>query len=292
VGLWLLGYGLPLALVLGGIATATAPAATIAVIKEVRARGRFTDLLSGIVALDDVFALLLFSALSAVAGVLLSAGGGATVAGDVALELLGFVGLGVALGVPTAYLSGRIKSGEATLLEVLGVVLVLTGITRWLGASPLIAGVVLGRVVANLAKHHERPIRALENVEEPVLVLFFLLTGASLDIVALRNVGAIGAAYVALRVAGKASGTFAGCTLAQVDGPTRRWLGTALLPHAGVALGLALEASDRFPVLAGTLLTVKVTATVLFELTGPILTRIALRRVGESTIDTARPPVA
>ncbi len=270
-----------IALLLAGIATATAPAATVAVVKELKSRGNLTDTLLRVVAIDDLFALVLFSVLAAAAGVVSGTGSSGELIGDAAIEIGGAIGLGIAIGVPAGLLTGRIKPGEATLLEGLGIVLLSVGLATWLGLSPLLLAVVTGITVANLAKHHTRTFREIENIEWPFLVLFFVLAGASLETESLENIGWIGAGYVLLRTAGKLLGAYVGGRLFHFPETTNRWLGMALLPHAGVALGLALIAAEQFPEFGEDILSVTVVATVVFELIGPLATRLAVTRAGE-----------
>ncbi|MHC5011075.1 MAG: cation:proton antiporter [Planctomycetota bacterium] len=282
VGLGLLALGAPgdIALLLAGIATATDPAATLDVAREVHARGSFTTILRGVVAADDAWGLIVFSLLLCGAGMWNGELAWAVLA-DGAHELGGAVLLGIALGVPMAYLTGRIRPGEPTLFEALGLVFLCGGIALWLEVSFLLAAMVMGCVVANLARHHRRPFHAIEGIERPFLVVFFLLSGAALRLDSLATVGAVGVAYVGLRVLGRWVGTQAGGALGAAGPPVRRWMGLALLPQAGVALGMALVAAERFPHHADVLLPVAVGGTVLFELIGPVATRIALRRAGD-----------
>ena len=278
-GLLALGVSLPVALVLAAIAPATAPAACMDVVRESGAEGPFSRLVLGVVAVDDVWGLMLFSALLAWAGALAGVGGEGALAHGL-WEIGGAVGLGVALGAPMAYATGRIRAGEPTRTEAVGMVLLCGGLALWLEVSFLLASVVMGAVVVNLARHHERPFHEIEHIEDPFLVMFFVFSGASLHLDALASIGWLSAAYVALRVAGRLAGGWLGSTAAGLDGPARRWMGPALLPQAGIALGLALVAAQRLPQLEE-VLPVIVLSTVVFELGGPLLTRWALQRVGE-----------
>jgi Kef-type K+ transport system membrane component KefB len=273
------GAGIQLALILAGIAPATAPAATIDVVREARTKGPFRQLLLGIVAVDDAWGLILFSVCSAAAAAVAGMDGYATPLGAAGWEIGGAVLLGVTLGVPAAKLTGLIEPGEPTLSEALGIVFLCGGLAIWLGVSFLIASMVLGVVVANLAKHHRRPFHAIENIEWPFMVLFFVLAGASLQLTALETIGLVGAVYIIARAVGRVLGGWLGGWLCRADTSTRRWIGWALMPQAGVALGMALVASSRSPHLKEIVLPIVISSTILFELAGPVLTRHALRRV-------------
>jgi Kef-type K+ transport system membrane component KefB len=283
-GLLLAGVDTAMALLLGGIAVATDPAATFAVVRERRAKGPFTRTLLAVVALDDVIALGLFGLLASVA-FYLTEQNGTSALGEAAWEIFGAVLLGMALGLPAAALTGRVRPGLPTQEEAYGVVLLCAGLALALDVSFLLTSVVLGATVANRGKHHERPFREIERIEWPALTVFFVLAGASFDLSNLSAVGWLGIGYLLLRSAGKVLGGALGGKLAHMEPAQRWWLGAALLPQAGVAIGLSLLAADRFPDVADDLLAVVITATVLFELVGPILTRLALERVGESNPD-------
>jgi len=276
----LLGVPLEIALMLAGIAPATAPAATVDVIHEYQAKGRFTETLLGIVAIDDAWGLFVFSLLLSIAQALSGQGGAGEMLAASGWEIGGAILLGLLLGLPMAYLTGRIRPGEPTQAEALGLVLLCAGLAVWAEVSYILAAMTMGAVVSNLAKHHDRPFHTIEGIEWPFLILFFLLAGAALHVDALAHLGLLGAGYIGLRVIGRLLGTRLGGWLSGADTTTRRWIGLALLPQAGVAIGMALVASQRFPELKDIILTVVLGSTVVFELIGPVITRRVLIRVG------------
>jgi len=278
VGLMLLGVPKEIAILLGCLASATDPAAIFDVINEGKHRGRFKNLLLSVVAIDDAWALLLFAiGVSIVSHLNGQAGDGAALllAGH---DIIGALALGLALGLPAALLTGRIKSGQPILSEALGLVFICGGLALWLEVSFLIASMTLGAVIANIAQHHDSPFHAIEGVEWPFMLTFFVMAGATLDLSAAAGVGAIGVAYIGLRVAGKLLGGYLGALGCHADTTTRYWMGLALLPQAGVAIGMALVASSYFPEYKQTLLSVTIGSTVLFEMIGPIFTQLALQK--------------
>lgn len=279
----LFGVSMEIALLLAGVAPATAPAATVDVVHEYGAKGEFTDTLLGIVAIDDAWGLLVFSLLLATVQSLSGVEGAWQIIQTGAWEVGGAILLGIVLGLPMAYLTGRIQPGEPSQAEALGVVLLGAGIAEWLNVSYILTAMALGATVANLAKHHGRPFSAIEGIEWPFLILFFLLAGASLHIDALAQAGALTAGYIALRIAGRLIGTRLGGWLSDTDTTIRQWIGLALLPQAGVAIGMALIASQHFPEIKGVILPVVLGATVIFEIVGPIATRWTLIHVGDIT---------
>lgn len=280
-GLALVGVALPLALLIAGIATATDPAATRDVIRQSRAEGPFSETLQGVVAIDDAWGLIAFSLILIVVNALVG-NGVATVLEHAAWEFGGAVGVGVAVGVPAAYLSGRVREGEPSQAEALAVVFLIAGLSEWLGVSFLMAGVVAGLIVVNCAKHHTRPFSAIEGMEYPFMLLFFFLAGASLQIDHGRAFATVIGAYAAFRILSRAIGGWVGCRLSDAPAAWRPLAGLALLPQAGVAVGMALVAANHFPQYREVILPVAIGTTVLFEIFGPFATMIALRRAGEA----------
>ncbi len=281
VGLTLIGVPIEVALLLAGISTATAPAATADVVHEIGAEGPFSQTLLGMVAIDDAWGLIAFTLVLAFVHVLNGDGATTSVMLHGLWELVGALALGALLGVPMAYLSGRISAGEPLQAEALGMVFLCGGLALWLEVSFILAAMVMGAVVTNLARHHRRPFHAIEGIEWPFLVLFFVLAGASLEIDALWAAGAGLLGYLVLRVLGRLAGAWLGGSLCGVDAAQRWWLGLAMLPQAGVALGMALIAAQHLPTLGQIIIPVVVGATVIFEIAGPVLTRMALRYAGE-----------
>jgi len=279
-GLALLGVPLPVALLLSGIATATAPATTQDVVNQVRAKGPFADVLLGIVAIDDAWGLIFFSILLVVAKSVTGDGGQAILINSL-WEIIGAVGVGVAIGLPAAYLTGRLHKGEPMQTEALGLVFLCAGIALWLEVSYLLAGIVMGAIVVNLAKHHNRPFHEIKQIEWPFMVLFFVLAGAVLNLSSLQDIGIIGVAYILLRLLSRISGGWLGATIAGAPHLHRKWIGIALTPQAGVALGMALIAGNHLPELKELLLAIVIGSTIVFEVVGPIFTQMALRRVGK-----------
>lgn len=277
---WLLTGDLVLALLLGALASATDPAATADVVRESGADGAFTETLLGVVSVDDVWGVFVFSLLLGAAA-MLDGGNGMVALTHGLWDIGGALVLGVVLGVPAAYATGRISRGDPTLAEALGLVFLCLGAARWLEVSFLLAAVVMGMVVANLAHHHKRPFHAIEHIQWPFMLVFFLLAGAALELDALPAVGWLGAAYIVARVAGRLLGASAGAGWRAMGTGTGLWMGAALLPQAGVAVGMALVAAQRFPERADLLLSVVLASTVVFEIVGPPMTRLALRRAKE-----------
>ena len=268
---------LEIAILLGCIAAATAPAATFDVVLESGSTSRFSRLLLAIVAIDDAWALLLFSLGLALISLLTGMQGISASLLDATYEVGGALLLGGLIGLPAAYLTGRLKPGQPMLTEALGLVFTCGGAAIWLDVSFLIAAMAMGAVITNLARHHDYPFHEIENIEWPFMVVFFILAGASLEIDIAANLGLIGAVYLLARIAGKLLGVWVGARASHANKEVRRWMGLALMPQAGVAIGMALLTANRFPEYQQTILSIVISTTVVFELFGPVFTSMALK---------------
>jgi Kef-type K+ transport system membrane component KefB len=247
---------------------------------ESNEKGPFADLLLSIVALDDVWALTLFGIGVAVVSSISGYHTGHAPLLAAVKDIGGAVMLGLAIGFPAAYLTGRLKPGQPILSEALGLVFVCGGIAIRLEVSFLIASMVMGAIIANFAKHHEYPFHEIEGIEWPFMVIFFVLAGASLELSAMGEIGLVGLVYCVCRAAGKILGARIGSQCCRADRKIKSWMGVALLPQAGVAIGLALVAANHLPEYRQILLSVVIGSTVFFEIIGPVFTRLALHRVG------------
>jgi len=276
IGLSLIGMPADIALLLACIAAATAPAATFETVMEFGTPGKFATLLLLVVALDDIWGLMLFSLALSVVSVMNGNESEFSPLMMMLRDIGGGVFIGLLLGLPAAFLTGRIKPGQPMLTEALVLTLLCVGLTLWAEASFLIAAIVMGAVITNTARHHEYPFHAIENIERPFLVVFFVLAGAALELELLWQASLIGAVYIGCRVLGKIVGALAGSRFSSESPTTGRWMGIALLPQAGVAMGMALLAATAFPDYRDILLPVVIGATVLFEIVGPFGTRMAL----------------
>ncbi|MGJ8623074.1 MAG: cation:proton antiporter [Yoonia sp.] len=281
LGLTALGLPFGLALVLAAIASATAPAATSDVIKQSGVDNGFTQTLRGIVAIDDIWGLLVFSVvLVTVAGLQ----GQQELAGlsHAAWEIGGAVGLGLIIGAPAALLTGRLREGEPLQIEAVSLVFLSAGLSLWLEVSFLITGMVVGAVIVNLAVHHTRAFHEISHIQWPFVVLFFILAGGALDLEVALTLGAAGLGFAALRTGARIIGGWIGARIARQPAHQGRWYGVALLPQAGVAIGMALIADQRFPDWGPQIIALTIGTTVVFEVLGPIATFYAIKRTQKS----------
>lgn len=284
VGLLSIHTPITIAALLGSLSAATAPALTTDVVHELKAKGLFTRVLLGIVAIDDAWTLILFSITVVVIKLLQGYHDHiTTLMLKTIWEIAGAGLIGVVLGIPTAYLTGRIQPGEPTLLEALGVVLLTCGIALWLHASFILTLMVLGMTVANLATHHQRAFHAIEGIEWPFMVVFFILAGSQFNINMLMTAGAMGIGYVVFRFVARIIGGWLGARLTHANKHFQHWMGLALMPQAGLTIGMLLVAINAFPELENVMLPVVLASTIVFEILGPIMTRIALLKVGDAS---------
>jgi Kef-type K+ transport system membrane component KefB len=277
-GLWSIGVPLPLALLCGGIASSTDPTATMDVVRELKVKNQPSRILLRIVAIDDAWGLIIFSLLLVAIQFLYGESGASDIIFDTLWEIGGAVIIGVVLGLPMSFMTGRIRPGEPTLVEAIGMVLLCGGVALWMNVSHLLASMVMGIVVANFARHHKRPFRAIEGIEWPFLVLFFIFAGSSIHLEYVSSASSLLFAYIIFRIFGRLLGAKIGAKISGSGVQLENWMGIALMSQAGVALGMALVASQRFPEL-NSIVTIVVSATVFFEVIGPMCVRFALKQM-------------
>ncbi len=274
-----------LSLIFGAIASATAPAATVMVIREYRAQGLFTNVLLGVVAIDDAWCLMIFSLSLALARTLALHLGGTLLLFEALLkgilEIFGAIGVGIALGFIFSGLSTLVRTQAGLTLYTLGFLLLSIGIALHLHLSILLTAMVLGATVVNLLKEEERFFASLKSIEYPLYLLFFVLAGANLELVSLKHVGILGAFYLVTRVVGKIIGARIGAIISRSPKNIQHYIGFGLIPQAGVALGVALIAKANFQRVGGLIMDTIIGTTVVYELVGPIVTKWALSRAGD-----------
>ncbi len=277
-----------LAMLLGAIAVATAPAALLLVVRELKARGRFTSTLMAVIAIDDGICIIVFGITISIGHQLL--GNSATT------PLMGILGafseiffslvIGVATGFLLDLVMDKLQRRGEMLTAGLALLLLCGEITRELHLSPLLAGMMAGFVIINRAKRDVRLFRALNNFEPPIYVLFFTLAGVHLDLAALWLAEWVGVAYFIARFAGKYFGSFLGATLSGATAGVRNYMGLALIPQAGVAIGLVfiIAVDPQLSGWTGIVTPVVFAGVMVSELIGPSLVRFSLQQVGETQL--------
>lgn len=281
---------LPSAITLGAIAAATAPAATLMVVRQYQANGPLTRLLLMVVAIDDAVGLVLFAASFGIASAMEQGGINViTVVVEPVLEIL----LSILLGTFTGFLlnwSERYFHSRANRISVsVAFVLLTVGLSKaefdvgpvHCSFSLLLVCMMTGTVFCNICETSEALMERLDRWTTPLSILFFVLSGAALDLQILSNpaVLLIGALFILSRSAGKIFGAYGSCAITGCEEKIRKYLGITLLPQAGVALGMTLTAASLSD---GSLVrNVILFSVLIYELTGPTLTKKALHAAGE-----------
>jgi Kef-type K+ transport system membrane component KefB len=278
---------------LGAIAIETAAATTLMVMRECNSAGPFTDTLTGIIALNNILCILAFS----VVAVAIEFSSGSALRADwntiyasvypLVWQIVGSTALGYLVGLLLAAWSRKVIEKGETLILLTGCVLLTVGLSRVLELSPMVASLAVGGTMVNLSSQSRRLFEALGQTDPPLYAIFFVIAGADLNVKLLPSIGALGALYVVARIAGKYVGAWLGSRRAQMPGGLRRTLGFALFSQAGLAIGLTLTIAERFPELAPVVNTIVLSAVVIFEIIGPLSTRIVLARTGEIRVQPA-----
>lgn len=277
------GFDLGLALLLGAIASATAPAATIMVVRQYKARGPVTETLLSVVALDDAAALIAFGFASAAVGVMQHPGSvslGVALLSPV-LEILASLVLGFLLGLIFTIPLRFFKEDSNRLILTIGFVFLGSAIADWLGLSALLLCMSMGAMVINCSKDAPSILRLVDGITPPIFLMFFAVSGAELNITVLPTIGLVGVLYVISRVVGKILGASAGAIVMKAPDTVKKYIGFTLIPQAGVAIGLSLIASQTIPAYGQTIRAVVLCATLIYELVGPAITKIGLLKAGE-----------
>lgn len=280
-------FYLVLSMVLGAIATATAPAAVLATIHEVRSRGSLTTTVLAVVAVDDSLALFNFILVVSLSGVILGyehAGMGEVLLSGT-MDILGAMMLGGVSAAVLMFVEARLPGRSAKAIFTLGVLILVFGLARELGQDGLLAVMMLGIVFANFCESFDEVYEELsDHLEEIIFTLFFVLSGAHLDFHILAVVPFLTLIYVAARISGKMTGAFLGASLASEEAKIRRYTGLALLPQAGVSIGLALSfaSGPHLEELGEIVLNVIIAAVAVNEVLGPVMLRYALKKSGEA----------
>ena len=288
---------LGLAIILGAIAIATAPATILHVVREAKASGPLTTTLMQVVAINNGLAIMTFGVATTITHRLLgfcTASLMQTTAASLR-EVLFSLGLGIVTGLAIDFINSRLRNRDEMLTAGLALLLLCGEGARFLGLSPLLAGMAAGFTIVNRDTRDVRFFRALNAFEAPIYVLFFTLAGAHLDTAALPLIGWVGLTYFSLRVVGKICGTKLAALITKAPTNLRRYLGLALLPQAGVAIGLILlvQSDAALQDLAVVITPVVLASVMMAELLGPICVRFALDKSGEAhnaPLAEAHPP--
>lgn len=278
----LLGFQTELSILLGAIAAATAPAQTIMVINQYRAKGPLTSMLMSVVALDDAVALIAFGFASTIVKAMASHQGISlqSVLSPIYEVAVSFF-LGGVLAIVMVVFLRHFKKPSNRLCVSVGFVLGTTWLAGVVHGSALLSCMALGAVLVNVFDDIESVMKATDSFTPPLFMLFFAMSGAGFDLKAIAAIGLIGIVYVVMRVLGKMFGAWFGGKLMKADDKICRYLGPTLMPQAGVALGLILVAESIVPEFASQIRTVILCSTFIYSILGPSVAKAALVKAGE-----------
>jgi Kef-type K+ transport system membrane component KefB/CBS domain-containing protein len=277
-GLTILQTSVVFGLLLGIIGVATAPAATLMVIREYEAEGPVTGTVLTLVGLNNLASILAFAL---AAHLLIRPGESLSL---LAFRMLGPILIGGCLGFLLSIAAQWLELSSERKLLLLGGVAAVGGLSRVLDLDPMLASLALGMVLANSSPHWNRLVESLRQIDYPLYVAFFVLAGASLHLETLTHIGLLGVAYVLARTAGKLLGARIGARMGNFGERKRRCVGFTLLAQAGVAIGLAGTLARQWPEGGHLIETVILGSVVVFELIGPLAVRHGLVRAGEVPI--------
>ena len=308
---WLITKNIPLALMFGSIAPASAPAGTVAVIKEYRAKGPLTKALYAVVGFDDGLGIMIFGFASAIAKNILNNQAGTSSGGffsliltplkEIALSII----IGLVVGALFCILVRKLKNSSDYFIHIFGIVLLMVGLSHAFHLSLILTNMTAGILIINTQRYNlvQAMHKELTNVIPLLFILFFTLAGTKLHVAALPSLGFLGIAYIIARSAGLIGGSRVGALFGKVSKNVRNYIGLGILSQAGVAIGLSIIVKQDFSGLGkvvettgsslvtsgdqiGTIIITTVTATcIFFEIIGPILTKIALQKAGEIYVE-------
>lgn len=288
----LVGFRYEFSLLLGAIGTATAPAATVAIVQSLRARGKFIDYLYGLVALDDAGSVILFGLVFAFVGLTLPNTTGIpnrpflmilTALGEIFLSII----IGIVVGFIMHKATYKKQSTSEIMIISLGMVFIVISLAHPLHISPLITNIVIGATLVNLSHKNQRISRILENLTPPIYAAFFAIAGTELQlgIFAQPGILILGVVFVIARMVGKYLGVYLGAISARSDKKTKKYLGICMFPQAGVAIGLVLmtqaspiiaNATPVMQTLAINMVNIVIFSVFINELLGPALSKWAI----------------
>lgn len=294
VALYLYTRNLPLALVFGALASATAPAATVDVLREYQSSGPLTTTVFAVVGIDDAISIIIY-AFAILLTKLLLAGGEVHLAEAVLRplgEILGALGLGVVIGLIFLFLIRNYTARRGLLVLTLGFIVLTTGLANIFRLSLILANMAMGMAVVNLTRwRREDLFEIMRGITQPLFVIFFVVVGSQLMASKLLSLGWIGLLYILFRSLGKQAGAFFGGIISRAPKEINKYLGLCLFSQAGVAIGLSIQTmlelgSGKFGnagVELGTMAVSVIAATTLFfQLIGPPCTRYAIIKAGEA----------
>lgn len=278
---------LPMAIVLGAISTATAPAATLAIVREYGAMGPFTTTLLAIIILDDALAIIAYAISLNVAESLITGFQNISwyrMLVIPAIDITGSILLGTVLGFGLTYISRFIKKKQQLLAVVAGAIFICVGASKALGLSSILANMTMGFVVVNKMNDNEDMFVVINNMEVIIFAMFFTLAGAHFDLSVIKTAGILAAVITLARFLGKFVGVKLGGAVSHAPAEVKKYLGFGLFPIAGVTIGLAMLIKEHqaFSNIASIMINAILASVIINEIIAPPLTKYAIFKAGEA----------
>ncbi len=280
----LLGFDPVICVMLGALSASTAPAATLLIVRQYKASGPLTSMLLPVVAADDATGLIAYSICVSIATNMINHEAFSFVDTILMplLNILASLGVGALMGIALALTHRFFRSHTNRMSFCIAFVMAGVGLADMLDLSNLLLCMAVGAVYVNLSNDAERILGYIDDWTYPLFMLFFVISGAQLNLSVLPKVGLLGIVYVFARFGGKFLGSFLGGTITKQPPVVKDNIGWALMPQAGVAIGMATMALQQLPLAYGQQIqTVILSATLIYEIVGPIASKNALKRAGE-----------
>ena len=276
-------FDLCLSIMLGAIAAATAPAATVMVVKQYKARGPVSETLLSVVAIDDAAALMLYGFAAAIVNTISNPSGGVSIMTVLSpiIEIVLSLVIGAIMALIYKIFLKYFKKGSNRLISIAAILFIGTGISNMLHLSSLLMCMACGATLVNISSATLDVVKQVDNFTPPIFVGFFALSGAELNLAILPQIGLIGVLYIVSRVIGKILGASLGAIISKASPTIKKYIGFTLIPQAGVAIGLSLMAAEMMPEYGDTIRAVILCGTLIYELIGPAITKFALVKAGE-----------
>ncbi|MGA1842327.1 MAG: cation:proton antiporter [bacterium] len=279
---------LPMALILGAVSLATAPAATIAIIREYKSRGPLTTILMGVVTLDDAYAIIGTAIALSIAGACIAGIESFSVYQIIItplFEIVGSIVIGAIFAVALMGMSKFAKNRQALLAIVFGMIMLSAGMAKMFNFSPLLVNIVMGFFIVNRMGYNKDIFLVIDDIEDVIFAAFFTLAGAHLDLAIMKVAWTLALLIIIGRFSGKLFGARLGAFLSGAPSQVKKYLGFGLLPKAGVTLGLILLAVENpaFGSFGEVMVNGVLGSVVINELIAPPLVKYALFKAGEVT---------
>lgn len=278
---------LPMAIVLGAISCATAPAATLAIVREYGAIGPFTTTLLAIIVLDDAIAVMAYAIGSNVAESLITGFGNISwyeILAVPAIDIFGSLALGAVLGFGLTLVGRFIKKKQQLLAVVIGVIFLSVGISNALGFSSILTNMTMGFIVVNIVKNNEDMFTVVNNIENLIFAMFFTLAGAHFDLSVIKTAGILALVITLARFIGKFVGVRIGGAISHAPVNIKKYLSFGLFPIAGVTIGLSMliKGHEAFSNIASIMINAILASVIINEIIAPLFTKYAIFKAGEA----------